>query len=208
MQSARPAPPNYLVIALAFAVSVVIVIDRMGVAPWLQPVTEMLYRWGIVLAAFGLLLGVLNVAWTHLRRVFLGESNWPYSIALIAALVVVLASGLFSPRGAESALTEWLFDSIIAPGQATLFALLAFFMVAAAYRYLRVGRNGGGWMLASALLLLTAQAPVSGVWMPPALAQFAAWMLDVPGMATLRGALMGSSIALALAAVRFMFMTK
>ncbi len=81
-------------------------------------------------------------------------------------------------------------------------------MVAAAYRYLRVGRNGGGWMLASALLLLTAQAPVSGVWMPPALAQFAAWMLDVPGMATLRGALMGSSIALALVAVRFMFMTK
>ncbi len=87
---------------------------------------------------------------------------------------------------AESSLTEWLFDAIIAPGQATLFALLAFFMIAAAYRLLR-GRNGGGWMLA-ALLMLTAQALQPACGCRPASLAFAGWTLDVPVMATLRGA--------------------
>ncbi len=208
MHTDRSAPANYLVIAILAAVSLLIVLDRTGIIPSLQPITGMLYTWGILLAAFSMLLGVFNVGWVHLQRIFLGETNWPYSIALVAALLVVLASGLFSPFGVESSLTEWLFDSIIAPGQATLFSLLAFFMVAAAFRHLRAGHNGGGWMLASALLMFTAQAPAAGVWMPPTLARFAAWTLDVPAMATLRGALMGGSLALALVAIRYMFMTK
>ncbi len=208
MHTDRSASANYLVIAILVAVSLLIVLDRTGIAPLLQPITGTLYAWGILLAAFSLLLGVFNVGWVHLQRIFLGETHWPHSIALVAALVVVLASGLLSPFGAESSLTEWLFDAIIAPGQATLFALLAFFMLAAAYRLLRVGRNGGGWMLAGALLMLTAQAPAAGVWMPPALARFTGWALDVPVMATLRGALMGGSLALTLVAIRHMFMTK
>jgi len=206
--TSRSASPNYLVIVLLVIVSLTIVLDRIGAAPWLRPVTDLLYGWGVLLAAIGLLLGVLNVVWTHLRRIIVGDNQWPYSMALVASLTVVLASGLLSPLGAESPFSEWLFDSIIAPSQATLIALLAFFMVGAAFRYLRVGRHGGGWMLAGALLMLTAQAPAAGVWMPSEFTQFAAWVLDVPAMAALRGALMGSSIALALVAIRYMFLTK
>lgn len=208
MYTGRSASPNYVVILLMIVVSLTIVLDRLGVAPGLQPVTGLLYTWGILLGAVGLLLGVINVAWTHLRRIVVGENQWQYSLALVAALTVVLASGLLSPLGAESPLSEWLFDSVIAPGQATLFSLLAFFMVGAAFRHLRAGRHGGGWMLASALLMLTAQAPAAGVWMPSGLTQFTAWIIEVPAMATLRGALMGSSIALALVAIRYMFLTK
>lgn len=208
MYTDRSVSPNYLVIILLVVVSLTIVLDRIGVAPWLRPITDLLYGWGILLAAVGLLLGVLNVAWTHLRRIIVGENQWPYSMALVAALTAVLAGGLLSPLGAESPLSEWLFASIIAPGQATLFALLAFFMVGAAFRYLRAGRHGGGWMLAGALLMLTAQAPAAGVWMPAEFTQLTAWALEVPAMAALRGALMGSSIALALVAIRYMFLTK
>ena len=96
----------------------------------------------------------------------------------------MLASGLLSPFGASS-LTEWLFDAIIAPGQATLFALLAFFMIAAAYRLLR-GPQRRRLDATGALLMLTAQAPAAGVWMSPGLTRFAGWTLDVPVMATLR----------------------
>ncbi len=78
--------------------SLIIVLDRTGIASSLQPITGTLYAWGILLAAFSLLLGVFNAGWVHLQRIFLGD-HWPHSVALVAALVVVLASGLLSLFG-------------------------------------------------------------------------------------------------------------
>ena len=63
-------------------------------------------------------------------------------------------------------------------------------------------------MLLGALLMLTAQAPVSGVWMPPSIAELASWALDVPGMAALRGALLGGGVAAIVVGVRFLYTAK
>ncbi|MDQ3249115.1 MAG: hypothetical protein M3Q45_07880, partial [Chloroflexota bacterium] len=87
---------------------------------------------------------------------------------------------------------------------AMLFALTAFFMAAAAYRVLRVGRTGGAWMLTGVLLMLVAQMPVASNLLPPAWAALAGWTLTYPVMATLRGALLGSALALLIAGVRFL----
>ena len=62
MHTDRSASANYLVIALLVSVSLIIVLDRTGIASSLQPITGTLYAWGILLAAFSLLLGVFNAA--------------------------------------------------------------------------------------------------------------------------------------------------
>ena len=115
--------------------------------------------------------------------------------ALLAALVTVIVMGLIDPDGDQGAGLEWIFDSVIAPGQSTLFALLAFFLAAAAYRYLRIGRTGGAWMLAGALFMLVVQMPASQRWLPSLGVSGMAWLLTYPVMAAMRGVVLGSALA-------------
>jgi hypothetical protein len=129
-------------------------------------------------------------------------------LLLIVALAVVLVIGLFSTTGVRSPLVELFFDAIIAPGEATLFALLAFFMAAAAYRYLRIGRPGGVWLLAGVLLVFAVQMPIVNAALPTALATLVSWVVDVPAMSALRGALLGSSFALVIVGIRFLLTSR
>jgi hypothetical protein len=192
-----------MVVAVVAVTVLVLGLDRMGMAPLRGLATE-LYSWALILGAFALLLGALNVGWVHLRRIQNGQAGWGQSLALVVTMLVVFVSGLLSPAGARSPLVEWLFDSLLAPAQAMLFALLAFFMAGAAYRFLRVGRPGGAWMLAGVLLVLAVQMPLAHSLLPPTAGALVGWVVDIPGMAALRGVLLGSSFALLVAVFRYL----
>lgn len=203
MPNERPARPNYLFLTILVMTVLILGLDRMGLALLRAPATQ-LYRWAVVLSGFALLLGVANVSWVHLRRVMAGQTGWQHSLALLAALLVVFAAGMVSPTGVRSPVVEWLFDSVIAPGQAALFALLALFMAGAAYRYLRIGRPGAVWILAGVALVLMVQMLAAHAILPASLAALTGWIVDVPAMAALRGVLLGSSFALLVVAFRFL----
>jgi hypothetical protein len=193
-----------LVLLLVLAGVAILGVDRFVERPLIRALATTLYEWGLLLSAFALVLGLLNVAWVHLRQVLIGGPGWPHSLALLVSLLLVLVTGLLSPEGVYSPLVEWLFDAVIAPGQATLFALLALFMASAAYRFLRVDRPGGAWMLAGALLVLAVQMPLANAALPAALAAWVGWVLDTPVMATVRGALLGGALALVVAGLRYL----
>jgi hypothetical protein len=199
----RPDRPNYLALTVLALTLLILGLDRMGLTLLAAPATQ-LYSWAVVLSAFALLLGVANVGWVHLRRVMAGQAGWQHSLALLAALLVIFSAGMVSPTGVRSPIVEWLFSSIIAPGQAALFALLAFFMAGAAYRFLRVGRRGAAWVLAGVALVLMVQMPAAHALLPEGAATLVGWVMDVPAMAALRGVLLGSSFALLVIAFRFL----
>lgn len=204
MPVARLLRPNYLVVLMVVAGFLLLGVDRIVLIAPLRALANLLYSWTVLLAAVALLLGILNVTGVHLQRILAGSAGWQQSVALVVALAVVLITGLFSPAGVRSPLVEFLFDLIIAPGQATLFALLAFFMAAAAYRYLRIGRPGGAWVLVGVLLVMAVQMPIANTLLPQALGALIDWLLVVPVMAALRGAILGSSFALILVAARYL----
>jgi hypothetical protein len=179
-------------------------IDRSGWAPALRPFTSLLYSWMLVLSACGLLLGVVNVIRVHWERIRDGGPDWALSLVLLAVLLAVAGAGLMDLAGVFSPFVEWAFASVIVPLQSAFFALTAFFLVAAAYRYLRVGNPGGGWMVAGALLVLSVQAPVGRLVLPSAVANATDWLLVYPVMAALRGVLLGSSLALIVVGLRFL----
>jgi hypothetical protein len=208
MPSSPALRRNFLLLLVVITGFILLGIDRWVDLPLLRAPAVLLYEWAIVLSAFALLLGLGNVVWVHLRQIRAGAEGWPYSLVLIITLVVVLGTGLAGPAGVRSPLTEMLFDAIIAPGQATLFALLALSMGAAAYRYLRIGRPGGAWLLAGVLLVFAVQMPIAHALLPPFVGATVAWVVDVPAMAAMRGALLGSSFALALVALRFLITSR
>lgn len=174
-----------------------ILADRLGSAQWtfLPPVTTQIYTWVLILGAFSLLLGVAHVAWVHFRRIQRGRAEWPMSLALVAGLLTVFLLGVTASGGTASPMVSFVFTSVIAPGQATLFGLLAFYMAAAAYRLLRFGQGGGGWMLTGALLVILSQIPLTGQTVFAPLGPVVDWLVSTPIMAVLRGVLLGTALA-------------
>ena len=195
---------TYLIAAIAVGALILIGLDLTSTLPLLRDLTTQFYRWLLLLGAVALLLGVISVAWVHVRRIQRGLPEWHNSLVLVVAMAAVVIAGMASPAGHRAPIVELLFNSVILPGQATLFALLAFFMAAAAFRYLRIGRSGGGWMLAGALIMFLMQVPMlSDIW-PNVLVDSAFWLLNVPVMAATRGAILGGSLALLVASISFL----
>lgn len=195
---------TYLTLGIMFVCLILIALDRAGSVPLLHGLVVTLYEWLLLLASFALLLGIVHLLLTHLRRIQHGRPDWTYSLLLVVACSAVFVAGLLQPSGVTSPTVEWIFDALIAPGQATLYAVLFFFMAAAAYQYLRVTHPAGRWMLAGALLVLIAQMPASAALLPRAYGEWVAWLLQVPVMATVRGAILGSTLALLFFGVRFL----
>jgi hypothetical protein len=177
-------------------------LDRLAFLPVLRPITTSLFEWGIILAAFAMLLGAANIVIVHARRILSGERGWGYSLILLIALLTVTIAGMVSVGGVTSPLMNWVFDSILAPGYAALFALLVFFMAGAAFALLRVNRSGGAWLLIGVLLMVFAQAPAIRSALPSGFSQFAVWLVEIPVTGAVRGVLLGVALALFAIGVR------
>lgn len=203
MNSERPLQTNYPIIFVFLLCFIIIGIDRSGPFMELRPLTTALYRGVFLLSAFAVVLGVINILWVHLRRVQSGQREWTHSLVLLLVAIMVLAIGLTVGNGTTGPLVEWIFQHVIRPLQSALFAITAFFLAAAAYRFIRIGRSGGTWILIGALLMFFIQIPASTVLLTDASRSTFDWLLNQPIMAALRGVLLGSGLALLVIFVRF-----
>lgn len=199
-----PARSNYLFSVIVAFCFILIAVDRTSVAPGLHGLVATLYEWLLLLTSFALLLGIAHLLTTHLRRIQQGQPDWRYSLILVTACCAVFVAGLLQPAGVTSPTVEWLFTTLIAPGQAMLYALLFFFMAAAAYHYLRLTTPSGRWMLAGALVMLLGQMPATYHLLPAMYGAWVGWLLQVPVMAILRGAILGSTLSLLFLGVRLL----
>jgi hypothetical protein len=159
----------------------------------------------VILAAFALLLGVVNVLRVHGSKLRERQPGSIYSLVLIASMLVVIAIGLpaFSdqPSGPSQPVVQWIFYNIQAPIQASLSALLVFLTVTATARLLRVRSPESAVMLAVVFLVLVGQvtAGLLPVW--PTIKD---WILDVPVMAAVRGILLGVALGAVLTGIRLL----
>lgn len=159
----------------------------------------------VVIAAFALFLGVLNVVRVHGRRIHEGEKGSLYSLVLLAAMVLVIALGLppipDRPFGPSQPAVAWIFQNVQLPIQASFSALLVFFLVTAALRLLTVRNLESVVMLLVVLLVLAGQVTLGLV---PLLPEIRDWILNVPAMAGVRGILLGVGLGALLTGVRLL----
>jgi hypothetical protein len=191
--------------AVAIAVGLLILLALFTPIELFGTIGTHLIDTAVIVASFALFLGVINVLRVHARKIQKGESGRVYSIVLIVAMLTVLAIGLPSspdqPSGPSQPIIEWIFANIQAPIQASLSALLVFFVITAAYRLLLIRNLESAVMLVVVLLVLIGQA-VLGLF--PVLPELKDWLLDVPAMAGLRGILLGVALGAILTGVRLL----
>lgn len=182
-----------LPVAVAVATGTVVLLDLLVEAPVLDPAGAMLVEWVVILAAFALVLGLLNVVAHHLRRVRRQEQGWPYSTLLILAVAVVLFAGLSSARGPQDAIVQFIFQNVQVPLQTSFFALLAFYTAFAAYRAFRIRDMASFLMVAAGVIVLVGQVPaVTDLW--GGAPDLRAWVLEIPSTAGARGILLGVAL--------------
>jgi hypothetical protein len=163
-----------------------------------------LLRWATIIAAFALLLGLVNIMAVHIRRV---RERGPWesrlsSLVLLVALIVVVATGLLS--GPDGTWSRWVFQYVLVPLQATLFSLLAFFMATAVYRAFRARDwETAIFFVPAGVLVLLGQVPV-GARLWDQLPAIKDWIMTVPVVAGMRGILIGIALGTITGAMRLL----
>lgn len=118
-----------------------------------------LLEWGAFIAAVALILGVLNLMLVHLRR----ATQSGYSIVLLASMFIVFALAAADGLGLTDGGVNAVFLYILAPLEAAMASLLAFFLLFAGVRLLRQRRSVWSVLfLVAAIILLLAQSPLPG----------------------------------------------
>jgi hypothetical protein len=189
-------------VIVAVLCAIVVLLDYFISESRLDALGATLYQWVTLLAAAALVLGLLNLARVHGRRIVTGRPGWQYSLALLGALIVTLLLG-FAPGsdGANDPSLSWIFTYVYQPLSAAVFSLLAFYIASAAYRALRLRTLEAGALLIAAVIVMLGQIPLGAqVW--SALPQARTWMLAVVGMAGMRGIVIGAALGALLTGIR------
>ncbi len=193
-----------LPVAITLITGIVVLLGYLTSSEPLVRASNLLIEAAAFLASLALLIGAAHLVMVHGRRALggetPGEARRGYSAVLVIALLGTFVVGVALPGSATLA---WIFDHLYAPLQATMTALLAFFIVSGAYRAFRLGRAGGVVFLVTALFMFAAQLGSSQRLSPyiPALRE---WLLMVPVTAGVRGILLGSALGILAGSLRIL----
>jgi len=160
-----------------------------------------LVEWAVIITAFAFLLGMFNILRVHSSQVFRRHPNWPYSMVLLFAMLIAVIPPILSENiPIQETLDHIVFDYIISPPGASLAALLVFTLALAAFRLLRTRLSSAAMLfLAIVVVLLLGSTPLVGLeW----LAGIRDWIVNVPGMAGMRGLLLGVALGTVITAIR------
>jgi hypothetical protein len=170
---------------------------------------ETLMDWLIIVGVFAIMLGIVGLVRLHTGKIQLRERNWPYSIVLLVGLFGMIILGFWG-QGATSPFVKAYF-TLLNPIQATMFAMLAFYIASAAYRAFR-GRSAlATILLLSAVVVMFGRVPLGEMAWPrfhigaltiPSIGEISDWLVNVPNLAAKRAIYVGLGLGGAATALK------
>ncbi|MCE9577686.1 MAG: hypothetical protein K8W52_31335 [Deltaproteobacteria bacterium] len=122
-----------------------------------------------------------------------GYEDYTADVTLAAGAVVTVTADPPMMWGTRGRVYVWLYEHVFAPCNATMFALLAFFVVSAAFRAFRMRNVEATLLLVSAIIVMLGTAPI-GAWISDDLPEIKQWILDIPNNGGRRAIMMGAAI--------------
>src|SRR5262245_18802282 len=119
----------------------------------------------VIVVAFGYVLGGANALRVNIDLIAKQAPNWQYKVVLLLGLLTMVIVAAVVGRGFQGPTTRftWLYNQLYVPMQATMFALLAFFIASAAFRAFRIRTVDAGFLAVAALLVMLGRVPI-GNW--------------------------------------------
>lgn len=150
---------------------------------WLGDLEQELTVWLTIVGGFTLLLGVVSITRVNLTAVKRKKEGWGYKVLTLIAIFAMAIPSIIQPdwflaegaklRGDEwfmifgrtegTSIYDWLFQYLMSPMMATMFATLAFYIASAAYRAFRARSAEATLLLVTAVLIMLWRIPM-GEW--------------------------------------------
>lgn len=207
-------PSRLLATLIAGVAGLIVLIDFAIPIPAVDVLARLLVDWAALLVAIALLVGLLNVAASHVTRVWRRRPDWGYSVVLLLSMLLVVVFGTIAGPATDAAgrpgyvifpksLVEQpirdLFRAVYQPLAASFLALLAFFSLSAALRALRRRTVDAAVIVGVAIVVLLAATIPQ---MAPFLPEGVDWVNNYVALAGARGLLIGAAIGASVAGVR------
>jgi len=164
----------------------------------------------MVVISFTVLLGISNLLQMHSKAVSRKSKGWGNSLALIISFFAIIVLGFLKDglKGTGAAVSgnfyDILFEGFLTSLNSTMFSLVAFYIVSAAYRAFRIRSTEAGLMMGAAALIMLALVPVGAVitsWLPQEgilsafrVERLGYWLLTNPNMAAQRAVAFGIGV--------------
>ncbi len=162
---------------------------------------DFLQQCAVIVVAFGYVLGGANALRVNLDGIARRQPDWQYKLVLVVSLAGTVVVGLAEGRHWQdkSSVSMFLYNQIYSPMQATMFALLAFFIASAAFRAFRIRTVEAGMLAVAALIVMLGRVPIGNEmtsWLPESirLGSLQEWIMNVPQNAAKRAILIGAAM--------------
>lgn len=189
-------------IALVAVVSAVVMADYFLKITGTGPVVKDLQNWGIILTAFSLGFGAVNLFYLHGRHISRrAPGQWPFSIWLLVMVAAFAIVGVAT--GPNSPSYSWMYNSSYFALSATVYSSLGFYMTSGCYRALRARNVEATLLLIVGGIALLRNAPAAAVGVP-GLIEVEAWLSAVPTTSAQRGIMIGAALGAIALGIRTM----
>ncbi|MBD3170693.1 MAG: hypothetical protein GF307_14540 [candidate division Zixibacteria bacterium] len=171
----------------------------------------LLTDWMLIIFAFAIWLGALNLLKVSLDKIYRKGKDWQYSIVTVFGFLLIAIPGFFFSGGRRfqdpGTAFDYIYQNVYTPLSATMFAMLAFFVASASYRAFRARTKEATMLLLAAFVVMLGRVPVGDMitqWLPEGyrLSQVADWIMNYPNMAGQRAIMIGIGLGIVSTSLR------
>jgi hypothetical protein len=150
-------------LAITFVAGVIMILEYYSPAQPFVDALDVVNTWRTIIAVV-VYVGTINLARLHIRNVTRRRpGQWYFSAWLVFAIVAFAVMGL--AWGVDSTNYRWFVDNVNVACSSTLYASLAFYMAAGAYKVLKFRNLGTGLLLLSAFFVIVGNTPLfPAIW--------------------------------------------
>lgn len=155
-------------LAITFLVGIIAVLEYYTNIIAIADTFTIIKNYGIVLQAFALGLGAVNLFRVHGRRISerRGGNDWLFSGWLLLMMIVFIIFGLWRGQFDTDPTYSWLYNAIYLPLGSTMYSSLAFYMAYGAYKVLRARNFEAALLFITAVLVILGNTPIFPAYFP------------------------------------------
>lgn len=134
-----------------------------GEGNFLTPSMDGVSNWLSIVSAFTVGLGVINLSTVHGKRLAKGGNNAFNSMIFFVSMIAMVAIGILQhtrPNSINKNLYDLLFTGALTTLDATMFSIIAFYIVSASYRAFRVKSTEATILLVTAIVVMMGQIAI------------------------------------------------
>ncbi|MBI4800914.1 MAG: hypothetical protein HY796_00135 [Elusimicrobia bacterium] len=177
---------------------------------------ETMNKWENIVAAFAFLLGLVSLFFSHYYKIKRKADGWGYSLFVyVGFLAMVIPAFIWhGKQTSELGMTSlgWAFRYIYNALSASMFAVLAFYIVSTAYRSFRIKSAQAFVLFVAAFILILGKVPLGQIiwdsvlgWTGQGVDQVIEWIMGVPAVAGKRGIMIGIAIGAIVTSFKIIF---